>query len=576
MGIGGDGDAGADRGKRMANKRKIALFAAGGLFALLVLAAVAILFFVDMNSYKPRLEAAASDALGMEVRIGGRLGIGLFPGFHVALEDVSIRNRGADVASAKETFLGIELLPLLHKDVRIVTIGMKRARISIEQDRDGKFNFETPEEEAGKKTAEEVKGMQISLDVAKISLSDGALFYADKKTGEVLEAGDFTLDVSRLRLTGGKKSDRLKNLSFAAGFACKEFRKGSLAVSNLKLRIEGRDGLYGIRPVTADRLVYSGTGGKVTADRLTLAMDNLIVGGDGKDDLLRRISFSGTAGTGEVRTEDLVVFDLKSTVAGKDGVLDFHSVTMRLFGGHGSGSFRADLSGSVPQYHVRYSLSRFRIEEFLKALSPKKVAEGSMDFSASLSMGGKTASEMKRTANGEVSLRGENLTLDGVDLDRNVSRYEASQSFNLIDVGAFFFAGPFAPLITKGYNFAGLFRDSGGSSRIRALVSDWKVERGVARAKDVAMATNENRIALMGSLDFANERFNDVTVAVVDGKGCVMMRQKIRGPFREPVVEKVNVLQSVAGPVLKLFRQAKKLFGGRCEVFYVGSVAPPN
>ena len=126
------------------------------------------------------------------------------------------------------------------------------------------------------------------------------------------------------------------------------------------------------------------------------------------------------------------------------------------------------------------------------------------------------------------------------------------------------------------YNFASLFRGSGGSSRIRALVSDWKVERGIARAKDVAMATNENRIALMGSLDFANERFNDVTVAMVDGKGCAKVRQKIRGSFRKPEVEKVNVLQSVAGPVLKLFKQAEKLFGGRCEVFYEGSVASPE
>jgi AsmA protein len=483
----------------MANKRKIALFAAGGLFALLILAAVALVLFVDVNVDKPRLEAAASDALGMEVRIGGRLGIGLFPGFHVTLEDVRIRNRGADVASAKETILGIELLPLLYKEVRIVKIGMKRPRISIEQDSDGKFNFETPEEEAGKKTAEEAKGTRFSLDVAKISLSDGALFYADKKTEEVLEAGDFNLDVSRLRLTERKNSDLLKNLSFVAEFACKEFRKGSLAVSNLKIHIDG-----------------------------------------------------------------------------KDGILDLNPVTMRLFGGQGSGSLRADLSGSVPLYNVRYSLSKFRIEEFLKTLSPKKVAEGSMDFSANLSTRGKTANEMKRTANGEVSLRGENLTLDGVDLDRTFSRYEASQSFNLVDVGAFFFAGPFAPLITKGYNFASLFQGSGGNSRIRVLVSDWKVEHGIARAKDVAMATNENRIALMGSLDFVNERFNDVTVAVVDEKGCAKVRQKIRGPFRKPEVEKLSVLQTAGGPLLSLFKQAEKLFGGQCEVFYAGSVAPPK
>ena len=560
----------------MANKWKIPLLAAGGLLALLILAAVALVLFVDVNALKPRLEAAASDALGMEVRIGGRLGIGLFPGFHVTLVDVRIRNRGADVASAKETFLGIELLPLLHKELRIVKIGMKQPRISIEQDRDGKFNFETPEGEAGKKTAEEAKGTRFSLDVTNISLSDGTFIYADKKTGEELEAGNFTLDVSRLRFTGGKSPDLRKNLSFAAEFACKEFRKGSLAVSDLKLRVEGKGARYAIRPITATRLIYSGPGGKVTADRLILGVDNLAVGGDEKADLLRRISISGTAGIGEVRTENLVVSNLTSAVAGKDGVLDLDPVTMRLFGGQGSGSFRADFSDSVPRYRVRYSLSRFRIEEVLKTLSPKKVAEGAMDLSATLSMRGKTANEMKRTADGEVTLRGENLTLDGVDLDRVFSRYEASQSFNLVDVGAFFIAGPFAPLITKGYNFASLFRGSGGSSRIRALVSDWKVERGMARAKDVAMATNEHRVALTGSLDFPNERFDDVIMAMVDGRGCVMVRQKIRGSFRNPEVEKVNVLQSVAGPVLKLFKQAKNLLGGKCEVFYAGSVTPPK
>ena len=560
----------------MANKWKIALFAAGGLFALLLLAAVALVLFVDVNALKPRLEEAASDALGMDVRIGGRLGIGFFPGLHATLEDVRIRNRGADVASAKEATLGIELLPLLHRELRIVKVGMKRPRISIEQDTDGKFNFETPEREAGKKTPGEPGETRFSLGVKNISLSDGVFFYADGKTGDVLEAGDFTLYVSRLRFTGGEGPDPRESLSFSAEFACKEFRKGSLAVSNLKLRVEGKDGRYAIRPATAARLVYSGPGGKVTADRIALGIDNLAVGDDGKGDFLRRISFSGTAGAGEVRTENLVITNLSSAVAGKDGVLDLDPATMRLFGGEGSGSLRADLSGSVPRYRVRYFLSRFRIEEIFKVLSPEVRAEGPMDLSATLSMRGKTANEMKRTADGEVSLRGENLTVTGVDLDRTFSRFEASQSFNLVDVGAFFIAGPFAPLVTKGYNFASLFRGSGGSSRIRALVSDWKVERGIARARDVALATNENRIALMGSLDFANERFIDVTVTLVDGKGCAKLRQKIRGSFRKPEVEKVRILQSVAGPVLKLFKQAGKLLGGKCEVVYAGSVAPPE
>ncbi|MDO8472344.1 MAG: AsmA family protein, partial [Dehalococcoidia bacterium] len=406
----------------MSKSFNIILFAVSGLVGLLVFIAAALFLFYDINAYKPQMEAVASSALGMEVRVGGRLGIGFFPGLLVTLEDVHIRNRGADVASAKEARLGIDLLPLLQKQVRIGKIALKHPRISIEQDRDGKFNFEKPEE---------ARATFPALDLAKVSLSDGTLLYTDKQSGEGFEAVNCNLGVRRLRLAEGKSSDLLKYLSFTAELAC-----------------------------------------------------------------------------GEIRKNDFTVSDLKFSADGKNGVFDLKPVTMRVFGAQGSGSIQADFSGAVPRYHVRYSLSQFHIEEFFKTLSPQKVAEGPMDFSANLSMQGKTVNEMRQTVAGQISLRGENLTLNGSDLDREFSRFESSQNFNLVDAGAFFFAGPFGLVVTKGYNFASIFQGSGGRSEIRTLVSDWKVERGVAQAQDVAMATNQNRVALQGELDFVNEQFN--------------------------------------------------------------------
>jgi len=269
--------------------------------------------------------------------------------------------------------------------------------------------------------------------------------------------------------------------------------------------------------------------------------------------------------------------DVKFTGKGMDGIIALNPVTLRLFGGQGSGSIGADFSDPVPRYSVRSSLSKFRIEEYFKTISSKKVAEGSMDFSASLLMRGKTIKEIKQNAYGDISLRGENLTLYGNDLDREFARYESSQNFNLVDVGAFFFAGPLGPVITKGYNFASIFRGSGGSSSIGMLFSDWKVESGIAEARDVAMATKKNRIALKGRINFVDERFDDVTVALIDARGCARVQQKIHGPFQKPVVEKPNVLVSVAGPVLNLLRHTKDLFTGRkCELFYTGSVPAPK
>ncbi len=272
-----------------------------------------------------------------------------------------------------------------------------------------------------------------------------------------------------------------------------------------------------------------------------------------------------------------MISTLKLTVIGKNGVLEMEPITMSIFGGRLTGAVHADFSADVPQCQIRCSLPDFRIEEFLKTLSPKKAVDGAMNFSADLSTRGESMRQMLESTAGNVSLRGEDLVLVDNDLDSRLSRFESSQNFNLVDVGAVFFAGPLGLAVTKGYNFASLFRGAGGSSRIGTLVSDWRVDHGVARATDVAMSTSKNRIALQGGLDFVNGRFEDVTVAVIDTRGCARVRQAIRGSFEKPTVEKPRVLMSLAGPVLKLYKRTRKLFPEvPCEPFYSGSVAVPG
>jgi uncharacterized protein involved in outer membrane biogenesis len=477
-------------GAWMSKSLKIILYAIVGLIGLLILIAV-VLFFVDTSVYKPRLERAASEALGMEVHIGGRLGISLFPGLHVRLDDVHIRNREMDIASAEEAGLEIALLPLLHKEVRIRRIALQRPRISIKRDHEGTFSF---------KKQKEAKGKLRALVLDNLSLSDGTFLYGDEQSGQGFEVENFNLDVHSLRIAGGNSAELVKNLTFTAEFACREIRTKGLMFSDVKFICKGKDGIFALNPVT-----------------------------------------------------------------------------MSLFGGQGSGSIGVDFSDPVPRYSVRLSLAKFRIEESFKTFSSKKVAEGLMDFSVSLSMRGNTIAEIKQTAGGEVSLRGENLTFYGYDLDREFARFESSQNFNLVDVGAFFFAGPIGLAVTKGYNFASIFQGSGGSSSIGKLFSDWKVERGIAQARDVAMATRQHRVALKGRIDFVDESFDDVTIALIDARGCARVQQKIRGPFREPVVEKPSVLMSLAGPALDLLEQARKFItGGECEVFYSGLVPAPK
>jgi uncharacterized protein involved in outer membrane biogenesis len=475
----------------MSKPLKAISYAIGAFIGLLVLAAIALSVFLDVNAYKPRFEAAASDMMGMEVKVAGPLGIDFFPNVLVTLKDVHVHNRGTEVVTAREARMRVDFLPLLHKEVRIKQIALEHPSISIEKGSDGKFNFEK---------LEAARGRLPDLNLGKVSFSDGTFRYVDKAAREGFEAADCSLNASRLQLSDRKGPGIMKYLTLAAEVFC-----------------------------------------------------------------------------GEVRTKNRTSSDLKFTVAGQRGIFDLKPLTLRAFAGQGSGSIRADFTGAVPQYQVRYSLSQFHIEEFLKALSPKNLAEGSMDFSANLSMQGKTMNALRQTMEGQFSLRGKNLILNGRDLDRQFARYESSQTFNLVDVGAFFFAGPVGLAVTKGYDFASIFQGSEGRTEIRTVVSDWKVRRGVAQSQDVAMATNKNRVALQGGLDFVNQRFDHVTVALIDAKGCIRAQQQIHGDFAKPVLEKPSTLNSLTGPVARLLKKLGSLFpGGECQVFYAGSVAPPK
>jgi hypothetical protein len=264
--------------------------------------------------------------------------------------------------------------------------------------------------------------------------------------------------------------------------------------------------------------------------------------------------------------------------AGAKGVIDVSQAGKEVLGGSGSGTLHADFTGAEPRFRMVLSVKGLKIQDLLRGSPNSKSLEGLADLSADLSAKGKRAREWKRSLGGQASLSGENIVLHGLDLDDLISSLQRSRRFSLVDVGAFFLAGPLGPVLTRGYRFADLYQESrGGQGVIAKLVSVWKIGNGVAEVVDVAMATKERRIAMKGGLNFIDNRFEDAVVAVVDQRGCVVFSQKVRGPFGAPEIGNISVLGSLTRPVTNLVKSALKLFdGGPCDVFYSGSVPPPE
>src|SRR5277367_2051502 len=93
------------------------------LVAVLLVIAIAVPFFVDANTFRPKLESELSDALGRPVRVGN-LRLSLFSG-GVSADDISIADDPAFSESpfvqAKSLKVGVELIPLIFSKTLNVT-----------------------------------------------------------------------------------------------------------------------------------------------------------------------------------------------------------------------------------------------------------------------------------------------------------------------------------------------------------------------------------------------------------------------------------------------------------------------
>jgi hypothetical protein len=517
--------------------------------------------------------------------------------------------------------IGLKLLPLIKKEARISEFTIIEPKITIERYKNGKFNFEG----SMQKPAKEKKLPVALLTMGSFVVSKGELVFLDRISNARTELNSIDMKIKDLSFTAERSHRLLQDISFSGDFQCKSLKTKNFEVKNLKFDMKGKDGIFDIDPITMNffgeaekanikvdikgekpifRAQYTASnfyfdrfmeavskkqitknnttssekksGNKTELTNVDLTISNLSFDKGGKD-LFNNSSFSGDFQCRSLKTKDFEVKNLKFDMKGKDGIFDISPVTMNFFGGTENGAIKADLRGDSPLLKIEFVAAKFDFEKFVEAFSKKNIMKGKMDFSLNIATNGKNLEEMKRRMNGEVSLKGENLLLYGVDLDSLLSKIQESQKFSLVDVGAFFLAGPLGTVLTKGYDFAGVYKETrGGEGNIKKLVSEWRIKNGIAEAEDVALSTKRNRLAMKGGLDFVNSQFDDVTVAALDENGCAKFSQKIHGPFKNPQVDKISAFKTIVSPAVKLFEKAQKLIRlGKCKVFYKGSIKHP-
>jgi AsmA protein len=157
---------------------------AGIVLAVLIVLAIAIPFFIDANSFRPRLESELTNALGRQVKVGN-LKLSLFSG-SVEAENISIADDPKfsqnPFIRAKALRVGVEMMPLIFsKQLRVTGLTLQNPEINLLRTPSGTWNYSSIGSGSQKQATAQTKagGSSTDLSVKKLNINDGTLYFGN-------------------------------------------------------------------------------------------------------------------------------------------------------------------------------------------------------------------------------------------------------------------------------------------------------------------------------------------------------------------------------------------------------------
>jgi AsmA protein len=232
-----------------------------------------------------------------------------------------------------------------------------------------------------------------------------------------------------------------------------------------------------------------------------------------------------------------------------------------------------DPFAEIPNFSVKYKVEDYSAKSVMQHFMDDTLIVGKMDLSLDIALELRENQDALAGLNGRVILAGRDMTLYGIELDKLIRKFERSQNFNLVDLGAVMFMGPAGLAVSKGGSYADIIAsDYSENSAVTRLVSELEFVNGKINFKDLAFSTLENRVVAKGWVDIPRDTL-DATFAVVDKNGCSIIEQQLYGNLENPERSRVKFLETIIAPVTNLLQAA---VGNNCEPFYTGSVPHPE
>lgn len=235
------------------------------IVGILIIVVIAIPFFIDVNTFRPKLESELTDALGRQVRVGN-LSLSILSGA-VSADNIAIADDpqfgSAPFVQAKSLKVGVELIPLIFsKTLNVTEITLNQPDITLVKSEDGeKWNFSSL---GGKNPAPAAKPAEpqaapssgnLTISVAKLKIKDGQLTISRARSSEKPRVYD-------------KVNIEVTSFSFTSSFP---FKMTAQLPGGGSLGLEGTAG-----PIDPNNAAFTSLQAKVSVQGLNLAQSGFL------------------------------------------------------------------------------------------------------------------------------------------------------------------------------------------------------------------------------------------------------------------------------------------------------------
>ena len=181
---------------------RIAAIVVGTLVALVVVAIVALLLFVDPNRYRGDIEKAAKDHTHRDLAIRGKLELKIFPWLALGVHNVELGNRpgfGAQpFLTVQNASIGVKLLPLLSSRLEVSRVKLEGATVHLVSRGEQNNWQDLSEDKSAAKPADPSSGPPPALSIEGVDVTKTSLVYSDEVKKSTTEVGNLELHTGKL------------------------------------------------------------------------------------------------------------------------------------------------------------------------------------------------------------------------------------------------------------------------------------------------------------------------------------------------------------------------------------------